>query len=207
MNTFKTPKGTELPFLNLKGKDYLQVAHRIVWMREEKPDWTIETTIHTLTPEVAVVMCEISDPTGKVLSKAHKMQTAKGFPGGFLEKAESGAVGRALAFLGYGTAHAQELEDEDPQDLSTFSDTPLEPKNKQPLVASSKESTMPFGPSKGKTLKSLALRDLEGALKWAQDNKKFTEFQIEAQSEIESRKTKLSTPKAPIPHALEDIPF
>lgn len=128
MNTFKTPKGTHLPFLNLKGKDYLQVSHRIVWFREDHPDWTIETAIHTLNNEVAIVSAEINDSAGHTLARGHKMQTAKGFPGGYLEKAESGAVGRALAFLGYGTAFAQELEDEDSNDLSTFSDSPLPPK-------------------------------------------------------------------------------
>lgn len=129
MNTFKTPKGTHLPFLNLKGKDYLQVAHRIVWFREEHPDWTIETNIHTLNEQVAIVSAEINDSTGHTLARGHKMQTAKGFPGGYLEKAESGAVGRALAFLGYGTAFAQELEDEDTSDLSTFADSPIPPKS------------------------------------------------------------------------------
>ena len=43
--TFKTPKGTELPLLDLRGKDYLMVAHRLVWFREEHSDWTIETEV------------------------------------------------------------------------------------------------------------------------------------------------------------------
>jgi hypothetical protein len=126
MNTFKTPKGTELPFLNLKGKDYLQVAHRLIWFREEKPDWSIITKATHFTQDFAVVEASIEDTTGRVIATANKMQTAKGFPGGYLEKAEAGAVGRALAFLGYGTAMAQELEEDEHTPMSQLSDSPIE---------------------------------------------------------------------------------
>lgn len=208
MSTFRTPKGTELPFLNLKGKDYLQVAHRIVWFREDHPDWTIETSIHTLNNEVAIVSAEITDSAGKTLARGHKMQTAKGFPGGYLEKAESGAVGRALAFLGYGTAHAQELEDEDANDLSTFADTPLPPKNK-PI-----SSIMPFGPDKGRTLPSITTDQITSALNWAKKNNKFIEFQREATIELSTRqkgalnetKTQNKNQEQVPPH-LQDIPY
>ena len=44
----KTTKGTELPTIDLHGKPYLQVAHRIVWFREERPDWRIKTEFHQL---------------------------------------------------------------------------------------------------------------------------------------------------------------
>lgn len=126
MNSFKTPKGTQLPFLNLKGKDYLQVAHRIVWFREQHPDWAIQTTIVKFEQDYALVSSEILNTDGKVLATGHKMQTAKGFPGGYLEKAEAGAVGRALAFLGFGTAFAQELEEDDGNDdMSALADSPL----------------------------------------------------------------------------------
>lgn len=125
MNSFKTPKGTQLPFLNLKGKDYLLVAHRIVWFREQHPDWAIQTTIVKFEHDYALVSAEILNNEGKVLATAHKMQTAKGFPGGFLEKAESAAVGRALAFLGFGTAFAQELEEDESTPISSLADSPL----------------------------------------------------------------------------------
>ncbi len=41
--TYRTHKGTELPILNLRGRDYLEVKYRLVWFREEHPDWSIET--------------------------------------------------------------------------------------------------------------------------------------------------------------------
>jgi hypothetical protein len=42
------------------------------------------------------------DEAGRVLTTATKMETRAGFAD-YLEKAEAGAVGRALGFLGYGT--------------------------------------------------------------------------------------------------------
>lgn len=101
MKTTKTPKGTILPLMNLKGKDYLQVAHRLVWFREQEPDAGIETTYLTLTEDHAVVQARILRD-GRVVSTGTKRETKKDFPD-FTEKAETGAVGRALAMLGYGT--------------------------------------------------------------------------------------------------------
>lgn len=163
MHTFKTPKGTELPFLNLKGKDYLQVAHRIVWFREMHPDWPIITTIVSNTAEGSIVCAEIHSSTGTVLATAHKAQSAKGFPGGYLEKAESGAVGRALAFLGFGTAFAQELEESETDDMSFLADTPL------PNPAA--KFRIPVGKNKGKLLDELTSEEINNYINWARDQK------------------------------------
>lgn len=124
MNYFKTPKGTQLPFLNLKGKDYLQVAHRLVWFRETHPGWTILTEIKQHDELESVVCAKILDDTGRILATAHKQQSAKGFAA-HLEKAEAGAVGRALAFLGFGTTHAQELEEDESTPIEQLPDSPI----------------------------------------------------------------------------------
>lgn len=107
---FKTPKGTELPFKNIQGKDYLQVAHRLIWFREDHPNWSIETEIRTPTPDSAIAKATIKDESGRVVATAHKTENVKGF-GDFVEKAETGAIGRALALCGFGTQFAQELEE------------------------------------------------------------------------------------------------
>ncbi len=125
--TFRTSKGTELPLLNLKGKEYLQVAHRLVWFREEHPQGIIRTAMVEAGGEgkeqYAVFKSEIHIQTDKgpmLVSTAHKKETAGGFPD-FLEKAETGSVGRALALMGYGTQFAaDELEEG-----SRLADAPL----------------------------------------------------------------------------------
>lgn len=100
LKTFKTPKGTELPLMDLKGKPYLQVAHRIVWFLEEKSEWVIKTYIVERTDSFIIMKAVICDETGKIRAEAHKCSE---FKDNELEKTETGAIGRALAFLGYGT--------------------------------------------------------------------------------------------------------
>lgn len=127
MKTFKTPKGTELPFADIKGKQYLLVPHRLVWFREEHPKHQI--TIDCIDQTEAYVTCKatIRDESGLILQQAHKTEHFAHFADA-LEKCETGAVGRALAMLGYGTAFAQELES--PEDKVVDS----------PLIAAAKET-------------------------------------------------------------------
>lgn len=122
MKTFKTPKGTELPLLNLKGKHYLAVQTRLVWFREEKPLWGIETEPLEMGPGYAVFKATIKDETGRIIAQGTKAETKEGFSD-FHEKAESGAIGRALGFLGYGTLFATELDEGD-----RLADSPQSPK-------------------------------------------------------------------------------
>lgn len=110
MKTVKTNKGTELPLLNLKGKDYLQAQHRVVWFREEKPEWSIETEIISHSPEHSLCRATIRNESGRIIAQASKEETKQGFPD-HLEKAETGAIARALSLCGFGTAFAQELDE------------------------------------------------------------------------------------------------
>lgn len=93
-------------------REYLPVAQRLVWFREVHPDWGIETKIEVLDMDagVAVFSATVCDDTGRVRAKATKMETARGFPD-YIEKAETGAIGRALALCGFGTQFAPELEE------------------------------------------------------------------------------------------------
>lgn len=102
MKTWKTPKGTTLSLMDLKGKDYLPVAQRILWFREDHPDWKIVTEFLELSTSHAIAKATILDEDSSVVATAHKIETVEGFRD-FIEKAETGAVGRALAFVGYGT--------------------------------------------------------------------------------------------------------
>lgn len=98
------------------GREYLPVSARLVWFREEHPDWGIVTTALkiNLTPEqgqpYAIFQAQIFNAEGRLMGTGTKMEDVRGF-GDFLEKAETGAVGRALAVCGYGTQFAPEMDD------------------------------------------------------------------------------------------------
>ena len=119
---FTTPKGTHLPLLNNRGKEYLEVKYRLVWFREERPDWRIRTEFRELGDTFAVVRAEIFNERGEMMANAHKRED-KGHFSDFMEKAETGAIGRALSFVGYGTQFAADELDEGERIV----DAPVEP--------------------------------------------------------------------------------
>jgi hypothetical protein len=96
------------------GREYLPVAQRLVWFREAHPDWGIRTEPLVLDVEnrIAVFRATVTDKDGNVMAQATKMETISGFQD-WLEKSETGAVGRALALCGYGTQWAHELDEGD----------------------------------------------------------------------------------------------
>src|SRR5579884_272374 len=122
--------------LGQTSKDYLPVQWRLVWFRSLCPEGTIETELVHLdldreTEEEVFVWNNEKRKSEKVIKKANGIavfravvkdgkgavatgtgsERAASF-GDFLEKAETKAIGRALAALGYGTAFAPELNEE-----------------------------------------------------------------------------------------------
>ena len=101
--------------MKLKGKDYLQVAWRLVWFRDPEngcgPTWGIKTELLEHGDNWAVFRATITNEKGDVISTGHGSESAKDF-GDYLEKAETKAVGRALAMLGFGTQFAADELDE-----------------------------------------------------------------------------------------------
>lgn len=204
---FTTSKGTQLPLLNLRGKDYLEVKYRVVWFREEHPDWSIETAFVSTDDDSACARAVIRDAAGRVLATSHKTENVQGFPD-FLEKAETGAIGRALALVGYGTAFCADELDEGQRivdapahrphraHLKVVGETPAP----LPLAAEATPTETPteataerrghdfgkylvaFGKYRGKRLHDVARKDLEGYLSWlrAQADKKHSPLSAEA---------------------------
>ena len=90
--------------------DYLPVAARIAWFRREHPDWSIITKTVQLANKAVIMKAIIKNAEGRIIAIARKKETEIGFPD-YIEKAETGAVGRALAMCGYGTLQAPEFDE------------------------------------------------------------------------------------------------
>jgi hypothetical protein len=96
--------------LNLKGKAYLPVAARVVWFRQEfgiETGWEIRTACveGSFKEGYAVYRAEVVNPEGRVVATGTNAEDKGGFVD-FVMKAETGAIGRALATCGYGTMAA-----------------------------------------------------------------------------------------------------
>lgn len=156
--------------LNLKGKDYLMVAYRLVWFREEHPDWKIDTellqrgTNERTGADYVIFRATVSDKEGNVLATGHKYEDEKGFPD-YIEKSETGAIGRTLAFCGYGTQFAPELDEQ-----HRLADTPLQRKPTTAVFPESRDvnphelqnlelETFQVGKHTGKTFKAVLESD------------------------------------------------
>jgi hypothetical protein len=113
---------------DIKGNAYLPARQRVRWMREEhKADWSVLTSIVDMdfVKGYAIVRAEVTDKDGRVIASAFKTGTRQAFHD-FLEKAETGAIGRALALCGYGTEDALDLDEE-----GAIADAPVQ-KNASP---------------------------------------------------------------------------
>lgn len=105
--------------------DYLPVAPRIAWFRREHPDWSIITIVEELARKAVVMKAIIRNSDKRIIATARKKETEIGFPD-YIEKAETGAIGRALAMCGYGTLQAPEFDEGD-----RIADSPVENQSKK----------------------------------------------------------------------------
>ena len=178
---FITSKGTELPLLNLRGKEYLEVKFRLVWFREDHPDWSIETELMSVTDTSAYARATVRDESGRIIATSHKFESTRGFPD-FIEKAETGAIGRALALIGYGTQFCADELDEG----NRIVDAPVSSSRKQDTEDNEAPSTMEpqsvgavdpadylisFGRKyKGKRIGEIPKTELESYLNWLESS-------------------------------------
>lgn len=129
----------------IQGRDYLEVKWRLVWFNEEHPDWAIDTRVAKFGESGWVIFAaEVKDAEGRVRATGHGFGHKKGFSRWF-EKAETTAVGRALAHLGYGTQFAQELEEE-----TELADAPVEPPTVKSSTANQPMTEAEYYDQKGK---------------------------------------------------------
>lgn len=97
-------------FLTKVGQaDYLEVKWRLVWLREVAPDAVLSTElVEHRFGEYAVVKASVSIPGGGH-AEGYGSETYSDFRE-YLEKAETKAIGRALAALGFGTQFSRDYE-------------------------------------------------------------------------------------------------
>lgn len=176
MRTFN-PNDHLMQIKNRNGSaDYLPVQWRLVWFREHCPEGSIETEMLHLdldreTEEegyawnndtrrsekvikrangLAVFRATVKDGKGGIATGT-KSEKAASFPD-YIEKAETGAIGRALAALGYGTQFAPELDEQHrivdaPVDRSTPANDSNA--NERRPIASMRTATATEGKTKG----------------------------------------------------------
>lgn len=95
--------------MSLKGKDYLEVKWRLVWLRTDHPDATIDTDCVSFNETFAVFKATVTIPSGGSAT-GYGSEERGHFPD-YIEKAETKAIGRALGALGYGTQFADDFAD------------------------------------------------------------------------------------------------
>jgi hypothetical protein len=91
--------------VNIHGREYQTVAFRVQQFREHNPDWALITDIVCRDEECVVVKATILGPTGQIMATGHAEEYRKSSQinrTSALENAETSAIGRALAALGFG---------------------------------------------------------------------------------------------------------
>jgi uncharacterized protein YbdZ (MbtH family) len=92
----------------VSGADYLEVKWRLVWLRDRHPDASIETMLVSHEDNIAVFRAHVEIPGGGSAT-GWGSESAGDFRD-YLEKAETKAIGRALAALGFGTQFCPDHE-------------------------------------------------------------------------------------------------
>ncbi len=149
--------------VKLKGRDYLEVKWRLVWFRERFPHGAIETKMLHLDAGsgLAVFQATVHDGEGGQAT-GHGSETAKDFPD-FVEKAETKAIGRALAALGFGTQFTGEDLDEGERRVDSpvrRGEARVQGNGSAPGrgISRASELPMPLTPDQQQSIKNLCVR-------------------------------------------------
>lgn len=105
----------EMPKIDIKGKDYIDVASRVQAFRKLMPNGSIETNIEFLQDGVVTMSATIKDEDGKILAKDYAQEKENSSfinKTSFIENCSTSATGRALGLLGIGSTQSIASADE-----------------------------------------------------------------------------------------------
>jgi len=93
------PTVSDQGVVQLRGQSYVMVRRRLQELRKDHPNWRIVTESIELGENYATFKATILDESGTVLATGHD----RAFGENCVPLAETGAVGRALTYVGYGS--------------------------------------------------------------------------------------------------------
>lgn len=163
----------------IHGKEYQTVALRVSRFRETHPDWALTTTVLARDPECVVMQASIADESGRILATGHAEEYRKASQinrTSALENAETSAIGRALAALGFGGtefATANEVQNAIHQQSEPSTG---EPKREKPVPLD--------GPYKSKTALWAAVRQFDRTVRGMGDLDELIAF-LETEEAVE----------------------
>jgi hypothetical protein len=88
--------------------DYMEVKWRLLWLRTEQPEARIETQLVKQESDLAIFSARVTLPSG-AMATGWGSETVDDWRD-FIEKAETKALGRALAALGFGTQFCEDFD-------------------------------------------------------------------------------------------------
>ena len=97
----------EIKKIDIRGKEYAEVAQRVTAFRKLEPNGDIKTKMLSFENGVCVFEAIVFDGEGKELATGHayeKESNGSINKTSCIENCETSAVGRALAFCGFGSA-------------------------------------------------------------------------------------------------------
>lgn len=140
----------------IQQKDYLDTSWRIVWFKEVHPNGRIETEPFTVG-SIVYMKAFIFDAENKLLATGSATvrdarQHEATWAGRIIEKAETAAIGRALAHAGFGTQFTGENDDDN------LADSPKDNAGKsQQKQGNQRQAANQNKPAQGKPDKSESL--------------------------------------------------
>lgn len=97
-----------LPTINIKGKDYVDVASRLHAFLQLYPEWSTDTTVEFFDPEKGIIITKTSiyDEQGRLRASDIALEEQKSSMinrTSFAENSSTSSLGRAVGRLGIGT--------------------------------------------------------------------------------------------------------